>query len=548
MKKVILAIVALLVLQLVSAQEKVIDMASFKDYLSEYNQAQKKKDKAKIKELEAGKGKVYDRKALAKRARESRFHDYYNDREACAFLAAYYENDYYQKQRKIDLSQAVRYYERATKRAFTKKEDKELSQVFLCYARCLIVMYNHHKLDDVVKAGGLEAYYYSRQSGHNILYTQEELNKNLLRKIGELIIKSAGNGGNEGAYWAARMYRNVGMPYGIRYINSPRAYELLECVHASYVNQFKQGYAVDCWNEIVVGYYTIAAANGKPQYQMEFAEYLLHTIYEGWQNTLTTTKCPFVYRKNPSQVFNGLKFVIDYLPTGEIEEQLTYWYLQAAKQDYAPAMVNLAFCMFYQLHPYDDSLHYSDIIYWLEKASTLGDTTAMYNLSVVKLVSKRRTNTHQDTLDAFYWAKRGADSGDSKCMHLLGRYYYYGIGARIDKKEALRWFKAAADKGADGAAYMAGNLYADKSVGNDMSVAVKYYESAKEVAEAYMKLSTIYANGDGVTMDKQKARKYEKMVGWYKYYEDFRPGLCFYSCDYYSGEDTKHFLKKQSQL
>lgn len=570
MKKMIITIIALLVLFPVSAQKQVIDMDSFKGYLSEYSQAEIIKDKAKLNELKARKGREYDRGTIAWRVIKSYRNDHYQDKEACAFLAAYYEADYYKKRRRSDLAKAVKFYEEALYNMYSDEKKQKEAQVKLHYARFLVELESNSLflVDELVKAGALKNDYYDYREHKDVVYSNKELQSQLVSKIARLIEESGDAGYDAGAYYWARTHRQYGMPsaYKPRY-TEPKTLDgrwvLMHRYVKKYYEMIKQcGYPdYPLRNEDVVKYYTIAATGGKPQYQMEFAEYLLRTMCEGWKVSWTSEPGvhgrPFV-QEYKRWIFDGHEFVRNESADSEIEEQVTYWYLLAAKQDYPPAMVDLAFCMFYKMHPYDDSLHYSELVHWLEKASNLGDPTAMYNLSVVRLIKDGEENTHQDSLDAIYWARRGADSGDIKCQHLLGRYYYYGVGVRIDKHEALRWFKAAADKGSRGAAFMAGNLYTDKSVGNDMAMAVKYYELAEMVPEAYTRLSELYAKGEGVIMDKQKARDYEQKAGGeafpvfakyndYSYYS-FEPGLCFYTYNYYGGWEVEPSLIKQAQL
>lgn len=556
MKKMILTMMALLVLLPASAQKKVIDMDSFKEYLKEYSQAQSNKDREKIAEIESGKGQVYARKTIKKRVIKSWHHYYYEDVEACAFLAAYYEADYYRKRRESDLANAVRYYEWAIKNG-----KEEVAQVKLHYARFLIEFERQSQsyVNVLVKAGALKKGYYDHLQHKDVVYSDEELCTNLVSKIAGLIQASGDAGYDVGAYYWARISRGYDVPGGdtsIYWPNTLRGWVVRwKCYSKKYYQKLEQLGPADYpqRNEDVVKYYTIAASGGKPQYQMEFAEYLLRTRCSGWKASWASKSYdwPFIYDYKNHTVFDGHDFVFDEFGDSELWEQVEYWYLQAAKHEYAPAMVDLAFWMFYEMHTDADPMPYSEIVYWLEKASNLGDPTAMYNLCVVKLLDDVRTITRQDSLDAFYWARRGADSGDFKCQHLLGRYYYSGIGVRVDKKEALKWFKAAADKGSQGAAYMAGKLYADKTVGNDMALAVKYYESANAISEAYLDLAELYEKGNGVVMDKQKARKYRgkaEDLNNDHVYRLFDPGLCFYSFSDYEGLKKEPSIIKQNLL
>lgn len=575
MKKLFILIVTILILLPVPAQEHIIDMDSFKNYLSEYSLAKNKKDETKLKELAAERGRKYDRKAILERVIKSHHHGYYDDREACAYLAAYYEADYYQNWKEIDLENAVKYYEAALSHPVNMAEEKEaVAQVKLHYARFLIQLSEsssiYSSIDELVKMGGLEKTYHSYIKEKDIVRTDEELRVLLKNKIARLIQDSGDGGYDVGAYYWARILRQYSVPAAYRYPFIQEGglldgrWVLMDYYKKGHYEKLKQCGDADypLRNEDVVRYYTIAATGGRPQFQMELAEYLLRTICRKLNAPGTSFpgsyKNPFIYEYK-EWVFDGYRFVQNWYSDVEIEEQLMYWYLQAAKQDFTPAMVDLAFCIFYQMHPYDDdSLHYSEIEHWLERASSLGDATAMYNLSVLKLAGDGRAKQHQDSIDAFSWAQKGAGMGDFKCQHMLGRYYYYGIGVRSDKHEALKWFRAAADNGSKGAAYMAGNLYADETVGNDMTLAVMYYESAEEIPEAYLRLSELYDKGKGVVMDKQKAHEYRRKAGGGAFlvgadlsdysYGAFVPGPCFYSYSNYDGWKTEPSLLKPHQL
>lgn len=558
MKKIGLTIVLILSLLSVMAQDDVIDMEAFWKYQKELSLAEKNKDRAKLKALKDTYGSKYDRKNIETRAKI--VVRYYlsdidkKDKETLAFAAAYHEMDFYKKRNKKDLASAIKYYEKIASN-YPKKNDE--AQVLYSYASFLAYLYKNYYYDKTIKEGlFLDPYVFFGYSEPIERYANndEKIKHRILGKIGSSITQSGENGYKTGAYLAARLNRG----YKIILNGELSGWDMLEYMwsnrYSSLVRQCADipNNTFQRRNDRVVKLYTIAATDGKPQHQVEFAEYLLLTMckkwYSNWSAKPGKNERPFIYKNdyskdyfatgNPNirrleddrimmrKVLENSDLVDDEVPVNEIEEQLCYWYLQAAKQNYTPGMVNLALCMFYQMHPYDDSLHYSEMINWLEKAADLGNTTAMYNLSI----ARKTKNAYGD---AFLWAKRGADSNDVKCQHLVGRYYYYGIGVGADKREALKWFKLAADNGSEGAAYMAGILYADKSVGNDMAQAVKYYELTSRIGEAYLMLAECYSKGDGVVMDKQKARQYEKKANEECYscvsYEQFEPGLCFYS-------------------
>jgi hypothetical protein len=95
---------------------------------------------------------------------------------------------------------------------------------------------------------------------------------------------------------------------------------------------------------------------------------------------------------------------------------------------------------------------------------------------------------------------------------LAGRYLA-GEGVAPDRKEAVKWFRLAADQGLGEAQYNLGVLYAaGDGVAKDPAAAMKWYRLAadQKIAKAQYALGTMYATGKGVARDDAEAIK------WYR--------------------------------
>ena len=95
-KNTIILIALLSVSAHVSGQADVIDMVSFEKYLISLDSAKACNDNQKIINLNQLYGKKYGRSSVSSRAQKTGENI---DREACAYMAAYYENDYDSKKK-----------------------------------------------------------------------------------------------------------------------------------------------------------------------------------------------------------------------------------------------------------------------------------------------------------------------------------------------------------------------------------------------------------------------------------------------------------------
>lgn len=507
MKRILIVVVILFAMSATKSQAQVIDMETFEQYLTALNDAKGTNDKGKTKEMERTYGNKYDRGQIKAKANGKAL-----DRESCAFLAAYYENDYDQHGKKSDLKEAVKYYQRALYNRDSKNKvpDEIIAQVQYRYG---VLLLKNMMTDNIVDVLNLKGNYTQTMGEIEIMASNH-------------IFEAADHGSKLAAFIAARIFRGIEAPNP----SCDMAYYLF---NNQYYQDLKTCEKYGRLNKDVEKYYAKAANGGQPMVQMEFADYLLNTV------CILSTPKYFGYVLNikaDAYYLDGMEgtFEIDYDYAEGLVNQAVYLYGQAAQQDEPIGMVNYAFFLLKQAGV--GEVDKESILHWLNKAAQMGNTIAMYNLSVLQMNELGIYKDFENKTEAFLWAKRGAEADDFACQHLLGRYYYYGKGTEKNENEAFKWFKKAADNGSTGASYMAGKLYADKNIGDNMKKAVEYYEKATNILEAYQNLMECYKNGKGVFMDYNKAREYEEMldgIDVFPYYDivdyaSFVPEMCYY--------------------
>lgn len=492
--------IALSISSFAFGQEVNVDMVSFEKYLVSLDSATYYKDKQKIKELEKLYGEKYGRSAVSSRAKKSGDK---LDREACAYMAAYYEYDYDINQKIKDLKKAKEFYIKS----IDGSDWSKTSQVLYRYA---MMVFKYIDSDDIVEVFDFE--------------DREDLVRMLKYEYGKLLWKAADYGSCLANYAMAYVYQ---MKFFPRADGFDLSYSL---IREEVRNRLEFCREYKWLNQSIVEFYSQAAECGDANIMIELAQYLLYPV---WREDDVYGLTRLIGREKYCTSDGDISFIDDSLGR-DLETQGLYWYEQAAKSGNTTAMIDLAVCMLKRIY-YDKRIDHQRVKNLLEQAAEKGNTLAMYNLSVIMMNERKRTNLEsdykplEDNVQGVVWAKKGAEAGDWRCQHLLGRYYYYGIGTNVDKAEALKWYKKAADNGSMGASYMAGLLYSELEGEDNKKNAVKYYLNATRVKEAQLKLAECYSNGTGVQMNKLKAREChenaqnEDMV----LYENFIPEICF---------------------
>ena len=112
----------------------------------------------------------------------------------------------------------------------------------------------------------------------------------------------------------------------------------------------------------------------------------------------------------------------------------------------------------------------------------------------------------QDTL-------KRAQAGDVQAMYAVGETYELGMGTISSHSQALKWYRAAAEKGHPEGAYQLGYAYYwGKGVAKDRKQAFDWFQRAAEKGSqaAMPYLSKMYALGQGVPQDKAKAAEWSE--------------------------------------
>lgn len=180
--------------------------------------------------------------------------------------------------------------------------------------------------------------------------------------------------------------------------------------------------------------------------------------------------------------------------------QAKNWYSRAQSK-YIPGAVALGFIS----ETVDDD--YKDALEAYQRASAAGDPTGLFNEGLVYEQGKRYP---VDLAKASQLYLKAAERGHIQAMVQLAGIYLNGSS---NQKDALVWYKKAADLGDRNALYQLG-LLSETGVATklDYADAMNYYEQAsnKGNLSAKLALARMYQYGLGVTKDPQKAREIYK--------------------------------------
>jgi TPR repeat protein/pSer/pThr/pTyr-binding forkhead associated (FHA) protein len=119
----------------------------------------------------------------------------------------------------------------------------------------------------------------------------------------------------------------------------------------------------------------------------------------------------------------------------------------------------------------------------------------------------------KDEKEAVKWYRKAADQGFALAQYNLAGCYFGGTGVDKDESESVKWLKKAADQGFALAQYnLAGYYFGGTGVDKDESESVKWLKKAADqgLAEAENRLGQCYTNGEGVDKDEKEA------VKWYQ--------------------------------
>jgi hypothetical protein len=162
-------------------------------------------------------------------------------------------------------------------------------------------------------------------------------------------------------------------------------------------------------------------------------------------------------------------------------------------------LIGFSFCVFGQ----------DDISALLEKAQQ-GDAWAQCSLGWHYRVGRE---VSQDYKEAVKWYRMAADQNDANAQFNLGCLYFFGNGVDQNYSEAVRLYHLAADQGYAEAQYNLGVCYEEGKgvVKNDVESTQWFRRAAEQgFAKAQACLGALYYDGQGVPQN------YETAVEWFR--------------------------------
>ena len=127
-----------------------------------------------------------------------------------------------------------------------------------------------------------------------------------------------------------------------------------------------------------------------------------------------------------------------------------------------------------------------------------GDTLAQFVLGVMY---RDGEGVEQSFKEALKWFKKAANGGDAMAQLNIGLLYSNGQGVKQDTEKAAEWFKKAAEKGLAKAQLCLGLAYDfGEGLDQDHVLAARWYREAADQGDpqAQLNLGTLYTNGQGV--------------------------------------------------
>jgi TPR repeat protein len=117
----------------------------------------------------------------------------------------------------------------------------------------------------------------------------------------------------------------------------------------------------------------------------------------------------------------------------------------------------------------------------------------------------------KDYKEAIHWYRRAANLGLAEAQYHFGRMHDKGFGTEQNFDESIKWFRKAAEQGnAQGQNALGASYYRGEGVLKNTIEAVKWYRKAAEQgdANAQYSLGWSYANGEGVPKDPTEGLKW----------------------------------------
>jgi uncharacterized protein len=133
-------------------------------------------------------------------------------------------------------------------------------------------------------------------------------------------------------------------------------------------------------------------------------------------------------------------------------------------------------------------------------------TSCQYALGMMKF---HGIGVPKNNKDAVYWFRKAAENGHAAAQNALGYRLYNGLGVSKDINEATFWYRKSAEQGYPAAQHSLGNKYnaGEGGVPQDKKEAVSWYLKAatKGYSKAQASLGIAYYVGSGVRQDYTEA-------------------------------------------
>jgi TPR repeat protein len=120
-----------------------------------------------------------------------------------------------------------------------------------------------------------------------------------------------------------------------------------------------------------------------------------------------------------------------------------------------------------------------------------------------------------DYKEAVKWYRLAAEQGDAKAQYYLGMMYGGGRGVPRDEKKAIKWLLKAAEQRSVGAQRLLGAIFYYGWGVQDYTEAAKWYKKAAEQGDrdAQNILGAMYERGKGIPKDFVEAYKWFSISG-----------------------------------
>lgn len=150
----------------------------------------------------------------------------------------------------------------------------------------------------------------------------------------------------------------------------------------------------------------------------------------------------------------------------------------------------------------------AEAVKWYRKAAEQGHAGAQGSLG---MCYANGDGVETNKAEAVKWCRKAAEQGEGHAQFMLGMFYYFGDGVNQNKEEATNWFDAIQEQDPL-LQYAWGCKFLEvKGIAPELTKeAVKWFRKAAEQGEAHAQfmLGMCYFNGVGITQDKTEAVKW----------------------------------------